>query len=121
MDLDRDDYAQAKDHLDSGLQIARNIGLVEEVAKLHLTSARLHFAQDDLPQANAALSETLSICTRCGYKLIEIDALNIHAQILNAEGKTTDARTKAQTALSMSKDCGYYWGKVDAEEILNKE
>ena len=38
--------------------------------------------------------------------------------ILNAEGKSPDARTKAQTAYDMSKECGYHWGKVDAQKNL---
>ena len=41
--------------------------------------------------------------------------------ILQAEGNSTAARTKAQTAYDMSKECGYHWGKIDAQKNLDAD
>jgi hypothetical protein len=34
------------------------------------------------------------------------------------KGKREAARQEADLALSMSKEMGYYWGEVDAKEVL---
>lgn len=37
-----------------------------------------------------------------------------------AEGNQSSAKAAAERALHMSKDMGYHWGKVDAEEVLEE-
>ena len=118
--LEKPDYSQAEEYLNEGMQNARNIGLQEEIARLHLGFARLYLARNELPKADSALKETLSICTRCNYKIFEVDARNVLSQIYHAADQPTLARTEAEKALSMSEECSYHWGKVDAEEILTQ-
>ena len=38
-----------------------------------------------------------------------------------AKGDAASARAEATRAKQMSEEMGYYWGKVDAEEILNAQ
>ena len=37
-----------------------------------------------------------------------------------ASGNSAAAKTEAQRALTMSEEMDYHWGKVDAEEVLEK-
>ena len=36
------------------------------------------------------------------------------------ESSLNSARVEAQRALQMSTEMGYYWGKIDAEELLQE-
>jgi tetratricopeptide (TPR) repeat protein len=116
--LEQKDYSNTEAHLIEGLPIAYNIGLKEELAKIHLEFARLYLVQKYLPQAHSSIKEAMRICTRYSYKLIEIDARNVLAQIHLADNKLELAQKEAQTALNMSITCGYHWGQMDAKNIL---
>ena len=36
------------------------------------------------------------------------------------EGKLADAKQEAEWARFMSEEMGYFWGKVDAQEVLTR-
>jgi hypothetical protein len=57
--------------------------------------------------------------TAGGYRIYEADIRIALAWLHRARGDASAAQAEATRARQMSEEMGYYWGKVDAEEIWN--
>lgn len=74
-----------------------------------------------MKDANVALSdlnEALGYCIESGYRIHEANVRVALGWAYLANGEKDKAKQSAERALQMSNEMGYYWGKVDAEEVL---
>ena len=80
----------------------------------------------DAASAFNDLNEALGYAVESGYRIYEADirVALAWANAVDSRQSTVDskqrARTEAARALRMSEEMGYYWGKVDAEEVLKE-
>jgi tetratricopeptide (TPR) repeat protein len=126
LDADAGQHASARAHYDNALKIARSIS--ERATLIEALLARGRWAAKFMKDATSAfndLNEALGYAVESGYRIYEADI-----RVALAWGWTVDsgqwivnrekARTEAERALRMSEEMGYYWGKVDAEEVLKE-
>jgi len=130
LDADADDHTSAREHYESALKIARGIShrtvLIEALLGRGRWRAKYHedltaFENlSGLDQAFNDLNEALGYAVEGEYRIYEADirVALAWAHLANDEGQK--ARAEAERALSMSKEMGYHWGQVDAEEVLEK-
>lgn len=114
-------YEVAREHFDKSLQIARSIShrpvLIRALSARGMWRAR--YAKN-AREAYSDLEEAQNYAISSGYRIYETD---IHIGIAWAHiaaGDKEKAKAEAKHALQISKKIGYYWGKVDAEEVLVK-
>lgn len=75
---------------------------------------------NDSAAASSDLAEALEYARAGGYRLYEADIRIALAWAFLAAGNVNRARDQVEYALQMSQDMGYYWGIVDAKEVLAK-
>ena len=66
------------------------------------------------------LNEALDYCVEGGYRIYEADVRVALSWAWLANGEAQKAKESAARALQMSEEMGYYWGKLDAEEVLER-
>lgn len=113
------DFVSAQGHYELAIKIARSISIRHALIEALL--ARGRFFAKHMKDANAAfsdLNEALGYCVESGYRIYEADVRVALAWAYLANGEREKARQSAERALQMSNEMGYYWGKVDAEEVL---
>ncbi|HLO16097.1 MAG TPA: trypsin-like peptidase domain-containing protein [Anaerolineales bacterium] len=119
LDTDVGDHASAQAHYGSALKIARAIShrqTLIEALLAHGTWQAMY-----MKDANVALSdlnEALGYCIESGYRIHEANVRVALGWAYLANGEKDKAKQSAERALQMSNEMGYYWGKVDAEEVL---
>jgi hypothetical protein len=128
LDSDEGDHASARVHYESALKIAR--GISHRKSLIIALLARGRFFAKHIKDTNAAfsdLNEALGYCIESGYRIYEADVrvalawahLAVSDEQLAVSNKQR-AKAEAERALQMSSEMGYYWGKVDAEEVLER-
>lgn len=122
-DLDTDDgnHESARDYYESALKIARSISHRQVLVEALL--ARGRWQAKHTKDANVAfsdLNESLSYCVESGYRIYEADVRVALGWAYLANNEKEKSKQSAQRALQMSNEMGYYWGKVDAEEVLER-
>jgi tetratricopeptide (TPR) repeat protein len=70
--------------------------------------------------AKSNLEVCLDYSIRYGYRIYEADVRIALAWTYLANNEKEKAKQSAERALQMSNEIGYYWGKVDAEEVLER-
>ena len=73
-----------------------------------------------LTDAFTDLNEALNYAVEGGYRIYEADIRVALAWAYLANGEKEKAQQSTQRALQMSQEMGYHWGKVDAEEVLER-
>jgi tetratricopeptide (TPR) repeat protein len=130
LDSDSGDHASARAHYESALKIAR--GISYRPALIEALLGRGRWAAKHMKDANAAfsdLNEALNYAVEGGYRIYEADIrvalgwawladLTPSPSPTGRGGSLAKAKAEAESALQMSQEMGYYWGKVDAEEVL---
>ncbi len=66
------------------------------------------------------LNEVLDYCLESSYRIYEVDVRVALAWAYLANDEKEKAKQSAERALQMSNEMGYHWGKVDAEEVLER-
>jgi tetratricopeptide (TPR) repeat protein len=114
-------YASTRAHYDSALKIARSIS--DRAMLIEVLMTRGRWQAKHIKDANAAfsdLNEALGYCIESGYRIYEADVRVALAWAYLANDEKENAKQSAERALQMSNEMGYYWGKVDAEEVLER-
>jgi len=145
LDADAGQLASARGHYDEALKIARGISHRPSLIEALLARGRFFARQANLAKVQATegrppsqglgsafddLNEVLGYAVAGGYRIYEVDIrialawahLNPHPHpppSVTGEG-VAQARAEAERALQMSEAMGYYWGKVDAQEVLSR-
>jgi tetratricopeptide (TPR) repeat protein len=124
-DSGRRDHESARAHYDRALEIARGItyrpALIEALLARGRWAARygdLTGLQDPSGLAFGDLNEALGYAVDGGYRVYEADIRVALAWGYVAAGDRAAGRAQAERAGRMSEEMGYYWGGVDAEEVL---
>ncbi|MBI5955180.1 MAG: tetratricopeptide repeat protein [Chloroflexi bacterium] len=140
LDFDSSNPESARDHYESALKIARSISLRAVLIETLLARGRFLArvavgagsprpndarlgSGDPTPTINDAftdLNEALNYAVEGGYRIYEADIRVELAWAYLANGEKEKAKQSAQRALQMSQEMGYHWGKVDAEEVMEK-
>jgi tetratricopeptide (TPR) repeat protein len=127
LDADAVQHDSARTHYDTALKIARSISY--RPALIEALLARGRWAAKYMKDATSAfndLNEALGYAVEGGYRIYEADirVALAWANAVDSQQSTVDskqkARAEAERALKMSEEMGYYWGKVDAEEVLKE-
>ncbi len=121
LDFDAGQLEGAREHYDTALKIARSISFRPALIEALLARGRFSAKQGDAAAAQSDLTEALDYATAGGYRIYEADIRIALAWMHRAKGDMVAARTEALRAKQMSEEMEYYWGKVDAEEILNDQ
>ncbi len=121
LDFDAGQLDNARGHHDAALKLARNISKRNVLIEALLARGRCNAKQGDATAAQSDLSEAFDYATVCGYRIYEADIRIALAWMHVAKGDMVAARAEASRAKQMSEEMGYYWGKVDAEEIFNDQ
>jgi tetratricopeptide (TPR) repeat protein len=135
LDADAGQLASARGHYDEALKIARSISFRPALIEALLARGRFFARCPDLEgfgnlRGLDDLNEALGYALAGGYRRYEADIrvalawahLNPHPHpppSVTGEG-VAQARAEAERALQMSEAMGYYWGKVDAQEVLSR-
>lgn len=143
LDADAGQHASAHEHYDTALKITRSISY--RPALIEALLARGRWTAKYMKDATSAfndLNEALGYAVEGGYRIYEADirvalawahltpipipspslpsASLLGPSAVDAVDRGREqARVEAERALQMSEEMGYYWGKVDAEEVLN--
>ena len=136
LDADAGNHASARTHYESALKIARGISfrpaLIEALLGrgrfLAKTSEFLKNSEVSTTDAFNDLNEALNYAVEGGYRIYEADIRVALAWAWLAlppgpspkSGRGEQARAEAERALQMSTEMGYYWGKLDAQEVLER-
>jgi len=119
LDADAGQHTSAREHYDTALKIARSISYRPALIEALLACGR--WAAKHMKDAMSAfndLNEALGYAVESGYRIYEADIRNALGWTHLANSDKQNARAETEHALQMSKEMGYYWGKVDAEEVL---
>jgi tetratricopeptide (TPR) repeat protein len=74
--------------------------------------------ENDLVLARQYLDEALTYATTSGYRIYETDLRIALAWLHWREGDLTTARREADRAKRASEEMGYFWGRVDASNLI---
>jgi tetratricopeptide (TPR) repeat protein len=122
----------ARGHYDGALKIARSISRRDVLIEALLARGRWFARHEhETPAAFSDLREALDYALNGGYRIYETDirialawahlaALRLPESARLRESSLKSARAEAQRALQMSTEMGYYWGKIDAKEVLEE-
>ncbi|MEP7125178.1 MAG: hypothetical protein ABJE95_29880, partial [Byssovorax sp.] len=102
------DLAQATSHLQQANDGLRRAGTQHHLPLGLLARAALHTHTGNFPAARHDLDETLTLATRCGFRLHEADAHLGHARLALAEGDPTPALLSLAKARSLIHATGYH-------------
>ncbi|MDO9348146.1 MAG: hypothetical protein Q7T47_02590, partial [Anaerolineales bacterium] len=144
LDADSGQHESARAHYEFALKIARSISyrsaLIEALlarGRFYAKSQTSEFSENSevFTDAFNDLNEALNTAFEGGYRIYEADirvalawahiadltpgpSPTLRLRSGQAGRGESLAKAKASRALQMSAEMGYYWGKVDAEEVL---
>ena len=138
LDADADNHTSARAHYEFALKIARGISVRSALIEALLGRGRFYaktsefFKNSEVSQAFNNLNEALTYAVEGGYRIYEADIrvalawAHLSPRPPSPAGKgvaepgVRSAKAEAERALQMSTEMGYYWGKLDAGEVLEK-
>ena len=118
---DISNHESARAHYESALTIARGIQRRDVLIEALLARGRWQARHmKDSSATFSDLNEALGYCVESGYRIYEADVRVALGWANLAIGNQQSAKAEAERALQMSNEMGYHWGKVDAEEVLQR-
>ncbi len=145
LDADSGQHESAREHYETALKIARGIShrpsLIEALLGRGRWAAKYASQTSEVSETSEVssafndLNEALNTAFEGGYRIYEADirvalawahiadltpgpSPTLRLRSGQAGRGESLAKAKASRALQMSAEMGYYWGKVDAEEVL---
>jgi tetratricopeptide (TPR) repeat protein len=128
LDFSSDNHTSAHAHYEAALKIARGISVRDALIEALLARGRwvakeFRSLKDFgilVDQAFNDLNEALGYCVESSYRIYEADVRVALGWAYLANDEAQKAKESAERALQMSEEMGYYWGKLDANEVLAK-
>jgi tetratricopeptide (TPR) repeat protein len=119
LDADVGQHRSARAYYDKALKTARDIVRRDVLVEALLARGRWYARHmHNSAAAFSDLNEALSYTTESAYRIYEADTRVALAWAHLAAGDFASAKAEAARARSMSEGMGYYWGQVDAAEVL---
>lgn len=116
----RNEFTQARSHLEGAVDGFRRAGAQEFIARGLLARAELHQVTGALKPARADIHEAMAIATRGGMRLFQADCHLVYARLYLAQGKKDEARESLATAKKMIEEMGYHRRDKDVDEIAQQ-
>lgn len=118
LDADANQLESARQRYDEALRIVR--GLSERAVLFEALFARgsLHARRGEVEAALSDLEEALGYCLAGGYRTYQADVRVGLAWAYRAAENVCAAREQAIEAERISIETEYYWGQIEAKEVL---
>jgi tetratricopeptide (TPR) repeat protein len=114
------DSDTAMQHYHKAVMIARQASDRKILIEALLVRGQQAAKQGDIAVASSDLSEALDYAVSSGYRVFEISIRVGLAWMYLASGELVQAKNEVKQAKDMSRETGFYWGKVDSEEVLKQ-
>ncbi len=114
-------HKEAEAHLQTSLEIARNVGMPFLEIEALLELGRLWLDMERYEDAIREANQVLNLCERTGFKLYEPEAELILARAYLGQKNRDKAKEFAKSAYEKATKMGYHWPKTDAGQLLNRE
>lgn len=114
-----EDYASALYHYDEATKMVRTMTRRDVLIEVLLGRGSYYARQGEAEPAHSDLAEALGHATSGGYRIFEVDTRVALAWAHLATDNTLAARAEAERARRVSTEMSYYWGEVNAKEILD--
>ncbi len=119
LDADAGNHDKAQQEYDEALRIARGISERDVLIKALLARGRWYARhKQDAPAAFNDLEEALGYAVDSGYRIYEANIRIALAWAHIADNNPSKGKPEAERAKQMSEKMGYYWGQVDADDVL---
>ncbi|MBD2252463.1 tetratricopeptide repeat protein [Nostoc parmelioides FACHB-3921] len=118
LDADARQNEDAREHYSEALKIARSISERSILIEALLARGRWAARRGDVAAARGDLEEALNYACTGGYRIYEADIRVALGWMHLANHNYSAATVEAEKARLMSDEMGYYWGRVDADEVL---
>ncbi len=121
LDCNSGRYNSAREHYDEAIKIARKSTYRQVLVEALL--ARGRWSAKHMKNARDAfndLEEAMDYATTSGFRILEADIRVALAWAHLAADNKEKAKAEAIYAKQMSKEMGYYWGNIDADEVLTE-
>ncbi|MFZ4638902.1 MAG: tetratricopeptide repeat protein [Nodosilinea sp.] len=119
LDANIGQHDNARSNYEKALENVQNISnqpvLIQILSAIGSWCARW----DKVTTAEDYLNKALRYAVKGGYQLYKVDIYIGLAWMYFISGNTRKSEEKAQSAKQMSEEMGYYWGKLDAEQLLS--
>jgi tetratricopeptide (TPR) repeat protein len=106
LELGRDNRKAAKGHLERALRVARKADSAPSIATLLLENGRYHLMEDQLPQADQMLAESLSIAEEYRLRGLEPLILHMQGQVERKRRRVNEAMDLYEKSLELARDLG---------------
>jgi tetratricopeptide (TPR) repeat protein len=116
---DAGENQEALEHYHAALNQARTISKRDVLIEVLLARGRWLARRGEVDEARRDLEEALDYATAGSYRLYEADIRVGLAWAHLKAGDPASAGAEAGRALALSAQTGYYWGRVDAQEVLD--
>lgn len=113
-------HDSAQLYYNEAVKIARSISERAVLIEALLARGCWRASQKQVAPAHNDLDEALNYALDGGYRIYEADIRIGLAWAHLAGGDVSTAQAQAEKAWSISEEMGYYWGQVDAKEVLEK-
>jgi len=121
LDADAGNHTSAGEHYEQAIILAGQIDQVYIKVEAWLARGRWYAKHmNNSTSAFVDLEQALALAQNAEYRIYEADIRVALAWAHKANGDNDRARQEAYIAKGMSEDMGYYWGKVDADDILGR-
>jgi len=114
---DRQDFTQAKEHLNRAVDGLRQAGQQDDLPRGLLARAELYQVQGEFDKVQRDLDEAMTIAERGGMGLHQADCHLGYARLYLTMGRNEDARKCLDTARELVEKMGYHRRDKDIVEI----
>lgn len=119
LDTDSNNMESASSHFEYSVKMARSITRHHALIESLLARGKFLAKTENYYAAQRDLSEALESTIKGGYRIYETDVRVALGWAYLANDEKQKAKQSAERALQMSNKMGYYWGKVDALDVLD--
>lgn len=111
-------YQIANQYYEKAIKVALTITKNPIIIEALFAQGNYFIKQSEIELANQNLEEALNYALSGDYRIYEVDIRVALARLNMVNNQSEKAKIEANKALEMSEKMGYYWGNLDAKEIL---
>jgi tetratricopeptide (TPR) repeat protein len=112
-------HDEAAEYYSQAITLARGVARRDFLISALAAAGRWRGRRGEAEAARDALGEALELALVGGYRIYEADIYVGLAWAARAANELAAARTEAERARHLSVELGYYWGRVEADEVLS--
>lgn len=112
-------HKEAESNYSLAVHDARNIDRRDILIEALSARGRWAAKQGKIDEAYSDLEEAYKYASESGYQLYKVDIILGLSLVLLAQGNTSKAKERIETAQKMSIKMNYYWGQLEADNLLS--